>query len=58
MSWKTRRVWDMKLFVELSLKDWTVLGVCLSSVPVKNPLLAVLRVLAVMVAVPAAWARL
>lgn len=58
MASRPPRVRDMKIIVELLPKRWTVLGVCLGSVPMTTLLLAVLQVSAVIVGVPAAWARL
>lgn len=58
VSWKPRRLRNMKLLSELSPKDWTVLGVCLNSVPTKTLLLAGFRVVVVMVVVLAVCTRL
>lgn len=54
VSSRLRRVRVMEIFVELSLKYWTVLGVCLSLVSMIALHLAIPWLLVVLLGVPAA----
>lgn len=53
MSLRLRRVRVVKIFIQPSSSDWTALGGYLSLVPVGTPRMAVARVLAVMLGIPA-----
>lgn len=58
LSSRIRRVRVRKTFVQISLKNWTVLGVFQRSVPIITLRLQVPRFLTVMAGVPAVGARL
>lgn len=57
VSLRLRRLRVVKIFAELLPKDLTVLGACLSSVPLIDLQLVVPLVLALMVGIPVAWVR-